>query len=141
MTKYPYCSSQLPWHQDIRYWYFGRPELVSIWLALGHEDAANGGLKVIAGTHTMALERERFDAVRALREDHVANEELLSRAHQVVLEAGDLLLFHCRLLHAADANQTETTKLSLVLSAHPEDNPPVVGTRSSRYPALPFREE
>jgi len=34
MTKYPGFSSQTSWHQDIRYWSFDRPELISTWLFL-----------------------------------------------------------------------------------------------------------
>ena len=37
MTKHPAYSSDTGWHQDIRYWSFRRPELVTVWLALGEE--------------------------------------------------------------------------------------------------------
>ena len=37
MTKQPRYSSVTGWHQDMRYWSFQRPELVSVWLALGPE--------------------------------------------------------------------------------------------------------
>ena len=37
MTKDPRYSSLTSWHRDIRYWSFERPELVSVWLALGRE--------------------------------------------------------------------------------------------------------
>jgi len=35
MTKHPAFSSATGWHQDMRYWSFNRPELISTWLALG----------------------------------------------------------------------------------------------------------
>ena len=35
MTKQPQFSSDTGWHQDIRDWSFGQPELVSVWSALG----------------------------------------------------------------------------------------------------------
>ena len=37
MTKQPRYSSDTLWHQDIRYWSFERPELITVWLALGRE--------------------------------------------------------------------------------------------------------
>src|SRR5262245_26001056 len=37
MTKHPGYSSATSWHQDVRYWSFDRPELVTVWLALGAE--------------------------------------------------------------------------------------------------------
>ena len=46
MTKHPGCSATL-WHQDIRYWSFDRPELISAWFALDQEEAVNGALRVI----------------------------------------------------------------------------------------------
>ena len=47
MTKNPSYSSITSWHQDIRYWSFERPELVSVWLALGREYFDNGCLLVL----------------------------------------------------------------------------------------------
>ena len=42
MTKFPDHSSATLWHQDIRYWSFDHPNLVSMWIALGNEDVHNG---------------------------------------------------------------------------------------------------
>src|SRR5262249_29941863 len=50
MTKQPRFSSETGWHQDIRYWSYSRPELVSVWLALGDETPENGCLYVIPAT-------------------------------------------------------------------------------------------
>ncbi|MEM6988742.1 MAG: phytanoyl-CoA dioxygenase family protein, partial [Pseudomonadota bacterium] len=54
MTKMPGFSSETQWHQDIRYWRFDRPELISVWVALGDERVANGALRMIPGSHRMA---------------------------------------------------------------------------------------
>ena len=55
MTKHPGFSSATLWHQDVRYWSFEEPELISAWFALGAETQANGALWVIPGTHTLDL--------------------------------------------------------------------------------------
>ena len=57
------------WHQDVRYWSFERPELVSVWLALGHEHPDNGCLSLIPRTHLLEVLRERLDGSLFLRED------------------------------------------------------------------------
>ncbi|MFV2090973.1 MAG: phytanoyl-CoA dioxygenase family protein, partial [Pseudomonadales bacterium] len=74
MTKHPGYSSATLWHQDIRYWSFDRPELISVWLALGAETAKNGALKVIPGTHQVDLDRGRFDKALFLRAELEENQ-------------------------------------------------------------------
>ncbi len=140
MTKHPGFSSRTGWHQDIRYWSFDRPDLVSAWLALGAENQENGCLLVIPGSHRLELDRGRLDASLFLRDDLRPNRELIDRATPLVLAPGDLLLFHCRLFHAAGANRSDAVKLSLVFTCHGPDNLPIPGTRSANYPSLPMGE-
>ena len=136
MTKCPGYSSQTLWHQDIRYWSFDRPELISAWFALGEERFENGALQVIAGTHRMEFDRGRLDAALFLRPELEENAELISRATTVELEPGDVLLFHCRLFHAAGRNTTDQTKLTPVFTYHRSDNHPIPNTRSATYPGI-----
>jgi phytanoyl-CoA hydroxylase len=138
MTKYPGFSSITSWHQDVRYWSFDRPELVSVWLALGQETAQNGGLSFIPGSHRIDLDRGQLDKHLFLRTDLPANRELIGQAVEPQLEAGDMVLFHCRTLHAAGLNSTDTVKLSPVFTYHAADNRPIPGTRSAEYPSIPL---
>lgn len=138
MTKQPRYSSLTGWHQDVRYWSFERPELVSVWLALGDEVPDNGCLWVIPGSHRLDLPPDQLDAALFLREDHPAGQALIAQRVPVTLEAGDVLFFHCRTLHAASANRTGTTKFSLVFTYHAADNLPREGTRSAALPSIPL---
>ena len=138
MTKSPGYSSATLWHQDIRYWSFDRPELVSVWLALGDETNRNGALKIIPGSHRLDLDRGRFDRDLFLRPDLPENKGLIRQARDVVMQAGDVLFFHCRAIHAAGKNRSEEVKLSCVFTYHDADNRPIPGTRSDRYPGLPL---
>ena len=131
MTKEPRFSSDTGWHQDVRYWSFGRPDLVSGWVALGPEREENGGLRVVPGSHAMTFGPDRFDEHLFFRDDLPANAELLATAISVDLEAGDLLLFHARTLHAAGRNRTGQTKMAGVFTFRPLDNPPRPGSRSA----------
>ena len=124
-------------HQDIRYWSFDAPELVSVWLALGPEREENGALRVIPGSHRLHLDRGRLDRHLFLRPELDENRKLIGTAALVGLEAGDALFFHCRLFHAAGKNRTGDVKLSAVFTYHAGDNRPIPGTRSDRYPSIP----
>jgi len=64
------------------------------------------------------------------------NRSLIESAQVVNLNAGDLLLFHCRLFHAAGQNQSQQVKLSPVFTYHAENNLPIPGTRSERLPSI-----
>ncbi|MFH5805032.1 phytanoyl-CoA dioxygenase family protein [Alienimonas sp. DA493] len=130
MTKQPRFSSDTGWHKDVRYWHFARPELVNLWIALGDETPENGCLRVIPGTHTQTHEPSRFDDLQFLRADAPENADLLAKALDVPLRAGDGLFFHARLFHAARRNRTTEPKWSAVFTARPADNPPTPGTRS-----------
>ena len=137
MTKHPGFSSVTSWHQDIRYWRFDRRELVSTWLALGPENRDNGGLLVIPGSHTLDFEPGQFDASLFLRTDLDDNQTLLAKAIPVELDAGDMLFFHSRTLHAAGQNESSVVKRSLVFTYRAEDNQPIPETRSAVYEDIP----
>ena len=136
MTKHPGFSSETAWHQDIRYWSFDTPELVSVWLALGPEREENGALRVIPGSHRLNIDRGRLDRHLFLRPELDENRALVDTAVLVELEAGDALFFHCRLFHAAGKNCTGEVKLSTVFTYHAHGNRPIPGTRSDRYPPV-----
>ena len=139
MTKHPGYSSATLWHQDIRYWSFDRPELISVWLALGAEDAKNGALKVIPGSHRLDLDRGRLDSSLFLRTELEENQALLATACSVELEPGDVLFFHCRLFHAAGMNLTNAVKESLIFTYHAADNRPIPETRSALLSSIPLK--
>lgn len=140
MTKHPGYSSVTSWHQDVRYWRFDRPELVSVWLALGPENVDNGCLLVMPGSHLWELDPGRFDASLFLRTDLAENEELLASALPAELERGDVLFFHSRTLHAAGQNQSDTVKRTLVYTYRAGDNQPIPETRSSVFDDIPVSQ-
>src|SRR5439155_17892108 len=120
----------------IRYWSFERPELVSVWLALGREFSENGCLSFLPRSHTMEFAGDRLDDALFLRAGNPLNQALIAARVTPVLEPGDAVLFHCRTLHGAGSNNTAEIKLSLVFSYHDADNQPLPGTRSASLPAV-----
>jgi phytanoyl-CoA hydroxylase len=137
MTKDPAFSSLTGWHQDIRYWAFERAELVSAWLALGSEREENGCLLVVPGSHRLDLRRDQYDDALFLRTDLEENRRIIGDHIAVELDAGDVLFFHARLLHAAGNNRTGLTKFAAVFTYHATDNRPLAGTRSATVPDIP----
>lgn len=138
MTKHPAYGSLTGWHQDIRYWSFSDTDLVSCWLALGPETRNNGGLSFIPGSHAAAFAPEQFDDKKFFREDVPENADWIARAVCPELQAGDVVFFHCRTLHAAQGNRSDQVKLSVVHTYHPASCQPVAGTRSASQPSVPL---
>lgn len=136
MTKQPAFSSMTGWHRDSRYWHFARADLVSAWLALGNEQAENGCLWVIPGSHRAAIDADQLDEKQFLKADFAKNKTLLQQAIEVPLAQGDLLLFHSNLFHAAGRNTTDKIKYSMVFTYRAADNPPNPGSRSTSLPEV-----
>ena len=138
MTKHPGYSSSTYWHQDIRFWEFEKPELITVWMALSDETEENGALKVIPGSHRLTGTEFELGPKSFLNPTSRLNQDLLKNARQITLNAGDALFFHCRLFHGANENKSSQTKFSLVLTYHTDDNRPIEGTRSTTQPELPI---
>ncbi|WP_019139788.1 phytanoyl-CoA dioxygenase family protein [Noviherbaspirillum massiliense] len=131
MTKHPNFGTATGWHRDIRYWSFASSDLISVWLALGTENAASGGLKVIPGSHRMTILPAQLDELDFLRPDNADNQKLFAQGIPVELNKGDVLFFHSRLFHSAGRNTTPAIKTSVVFAYHGESNQPTAGTRSA----------
>jgi len=136
MTKQPRYSSATLWHQDIRYWSFQRPDLISVWTALGPEFLENGCLQLLPGTHALTFNNERLDKALFLRPDIAENQTLLANKVAAELNTGDVLFFHSRTFHGAERNQTGQAKFSLVFTYRPADNMPLAGSRSASVPEI-----
>ncbi|MCR9141269.1 MAG: phytanoyl-CoA dioxygenase family protein [bacterium] len=136
MFKDPRYGSETGWHQDMRYWRFAKPELITAWLALTEAGPDGGCLRFVPGSHRMDFAADRFDSEQFFRPELPENAELLESAEAVPLEVGDVVLFHSRLLHAALRNSADQTRVSLIFTYHCQNNAPVAGTRSDQDPVL-----
>lgn len=136
MTKHPDFSSDTGWHQDIRYWSFQQPKLISAWLALVQETEQNGCLQVLPGSHRWQIRPDQLDAKSFFRSDLPENQSLIADRKFVELNPGDVLFFHALTLHAASRNYTREVKYSVVFTFRNLDNPPVLRSRSAASPEL-----
>ena len=136
MAKQPEYSSTTLWHQDFRYWNYAQNRLITTWLALGSETPNNGCMRLIPGSHKMKFSTDRFDDEQFFRIDMNENRQLMHQSMRAELAAGDVLLFHSGLLHAAGRNHTNERKLALVYTYRSEDNLPLEGSHSARLDDL-----
>jgi len=136
MTKLPHHSTATAWHQDRRYWRYSDDNLLSIWLALDHEDSNNGVLEFIPKSHTLHFQPDQFDEKEYFRTDHPKNMSLIETKVSTTLERGDVVLFHSKLLHRANANRTQTPKISFVYTVKGASTKVIEGTRSAAYPEI-----
>ncbi len=133
MTKMPHSSTATSWHQDFRYWNFETDNLVSVWLALDSENDKNGVLEFIPGSHKMLFDVSQFDEKEYFSEDKSKNSEIIAKKVSYELEKGDVVLFHCKLLHRANKNATDEPKISFVYTVKGCSNKAIEGTRSTEY--------
>ncbi len=138
MTKMPHTSTETSWHQDFRYWHFESDNLVSVWLALDEENAANGVLEFIPGSHKMHFSASQFDEKEYFSDALEENREIIARKVSYPLQKGDVVLFHCKLLHRANRNSTDEPKISFVYTVKGCSNKAIEGTRSSEFAEVPL---
>jgi phytanoyl-CoA hydroxylase len=104
-----------PWHQDVFYFPFDRGPQVGVWLAVTSATAENGPLWVLPGSH-----HEDVHPVVPDRREHAnyAYVEIvdhdMSNAVPVLMEPGDLLLFHSHLMHRSTDNVADVGRLAMV---------------------------
>ena len=138
MTKMPHTSTETRWHQDFRYWHFENDNLLSVWLALDEERAENGVLEFIPGSHKMTFASSQFDEKEYFSEVYEENRGLVESKVSYPLKKGDVVLFHCKLLHRANRNQTDEPKISFVYTVKGCSNKAIQGTRSSEFEEVPL---
>jgi phytanoyl-CoA hydroxylase len=136
MTKIPNSSRETSWHQDRRYWSYSDDNLVSVWLALGEENSANGVLEFIPASHKMSFSSEQFGEKEYFSLNCEKNMLLIKTKTSSKLEAGDVVLFHCKLLHRANKNTTTKPKVSFVYTVKGKETKVLKGSRSSEYPEI-----
>lgn len=131
-----------PWHQDAFYFPFEGPFQLGLWLAVTAARLDNGPLWVLPGSHVepvhAAVKDTREHANRGYFEivDHD-----MSNAIPVLLEAGDLLLFHSHLMHKSTDNRSCDLRAAMVYhyaTADTIDNSEsVYGSRPANQDWLP----
>jgi phytanoyl-CoA hydroxylase len=104
-----------PWHQDAFYFPFDRRPQVGVWLAVTAATLENGPLWVLPGSQL-----EPIHPVVPDRREHAQMgyveivDHDMANAVPVLLEPGDLLLFHGHLMHKSTDNRSAGMRAAMV---------------------------
>jgi non-heme Fe2+,alpha-ketoglutarate-dependent halogenase len=132
--KEPRNPSFVSWHQDSTYWGLDPADVVTAWVALSDSNAANGAMRVIPESHTMAQvpHRDTFSPDNLLsRGQEVMVEVDASRARMLELRAGEMSLHHVRLIHGSDPNPSDSRRIGFAIRYIPTYVRQVAGARDS----------
>ena len=115
--KRPGEARHVPWHQDATYWGLTEPHALTAWLAFTPSGPANGGLRVVPGTHrTPVHHRDTFDNTNMLPgREEVAVEVDEAQAVDIVLAPGEMSLHHLLLVHGSRPNQGSARRCGLAI--------------------------
>ena len=104
-----------PWHQDEYYFPFDRHPQVGFWLAVTEATHDNGCLHVVPGSHREPVHEHVPDRRPNANVGYVEIvDHDMSAAIPVLMEAGDLLVFHSRLMHSSRDNLSEQIRAAMV---------------------------
>jgi len=117
LSKPPGDGMPVLWHQDGSYWPLEPMEVVTLWLAVDDSLPENGCMRVIPGTHRLALHelqrRTDVDSVLSSQIDPSLVDE--SQAVDLALEAGDVSVHHPSLIHGSNANTSSKRRCGLTI--------------------------
>jgi phytanoyl-CoA hydroxylase len=104
-----------PWHQDSLYFPFDPDHQVGVWLAVTDATPTNGPLSVLPGSHREPVHEHVPDR---RPEANLGYTEIVDTdfdaARQVLMGAGDLLVFDSHLMHCSTDNRSEGRRAAMV---------------------------
>jgi phytanoyl-CoA hydroxylase len=104
-----------PWHQDAFYFPFSGPPQLGLWIAVTDAALDNGPLWVLPGSHVEPVHRaERDPRAHANPAYYEIRDHDFSAAQPMLMNTGDALLFHGRLMHKSTDNESSRRRAAMV---------------------------
>jgi len=104
-----------PWHQDSSYFPFDREPQVAAWLATSEATLENGCLVVLPGSHKESLHEHLPDDREGSNYGYTEiKDHDFSLEEPILLNRGDLLLFHSFLMHKSYDNKSDSRRTAMV---------------------------
>ena len=104
-----------PWHQDSFYFPFDQDPQVGFWLAISEATLDNGCLRVLAGSHQEPVHEHVPDRRPGANLGYVEIvDHDMSAAEPVLIQPGDLLVFHSHLMHSSKDNESQGIRAAMV---------------------------
>ena len=117
--KPPRTGSPYKLHQDQPYWAGTTENLISVFIHIDSADRQNGCLRALPGCHNLgelAYVLEGPD--RTIVDDRIAGIDLVD----MVMEAGDVLIFSSFTPHASETNRSDRVRRAIVYTYNPESD-------------------
>lgn len=117
-------------HQDYAYWYeMGNlyPDMATVFIAVDPATRDNGCLRLVQGSHKLGrIEHVYRDGVSDSGVEPARLEQVLKRMPEVPieLEPGDIVIFHCNVLHASADNHSADSRIALLGCYNTKHNDP-----------------
>jgi len=105
--KRPMEGPATPWHQDGAYWPIRPLATTSVWIAITDSVRENGCLRFIAGSHVARRMESHYESTEPgliIPGTLVPGGFDESRARDVEMEPGQIVLFDCYTIHGARSN-------------------------------------
>lgn len=142
MMKEPFVGGAWEWHQDFGYWHQDNlmlyPKAISCMIAINRATEENGCLQVLKGSHHIGrLDHGKTGDQKGA--DMVFVEEAM-KYHELVnveLAPGDVLFFHCNLLHKSNQNRSSEPRWSMITAFNAISNQAFKENEAVYYPFEP----
>jgi ectoine hydroxylase-related dioxygenase (phytanoyl-CoA dioxygenase family) len=116
--KDPHDDAFVAWHQDAAYWELDPPAVATAWFALTSSTAANGALRVLAGSHVrplMSHELTHEPGNLLTRGQAIVDAIDEARAVTVELAPGQMSLHDVRLAHSSAPNRSRSRRIGYAI--------------------------
>jgi ectoine hydroxylase-related dioxygenase (phytanoyl-CoA dioxygenase family) len=120
------------WHQDYYYWYdMGcvYPSMATCFIAVDPATRENGCLRIIPRSHKCGrINHILNDGTHIDSEcdpDRVALLEERNGVDYIELEPGEVVLFHCNVLHSSGKNNSDQSRLAVLGCFNTKENSPI----------------
>ncbi|CAH1249579.1 PHYHD1 [Branchiostoma lanceolatum] len=135
--KEAHSGGQHLWHQDYGYWYKNGllfPDMANMLLAVDKADKSNGCLQVLRGSHLAGrVDHKRMAGQTAADEERVDQLRKVLELVYVELDPGDVVFFHCNLLHRSDQNRSDHRRRAYIILYNRASNNPAFEHYNASY--------
>lgn len=124
-------GAPVEWHQDWAFYPHSNNDVLTACLLLDDMDEGNGALQVIPGSHKGPIFDHHHDGKFCGALDAAADDIDLSTAVSCSGKAGDMLIFHARIIHGSAVNQSNRPRSLLIHEFTAADAWPLTGPKGS----------
>ena len=104
-----------PWHQDSFYFAFSTTPQIGVWLAVTEATLDNGCLHVMPGSHNEPVHKHVPDQRPHAQYGYTEIVDYdMSKSMPVLMQPGDLLVFHSHLMHRSTDNMSGGSRAAMV---------------------------